>query len=394
MKTSNSMTKVKAFSGSAALITAAVFTLALLFTGCNHDIASDTVSITFNVDGANGTLKAKADGIAETDTSPVSVKKGKIVTFTAKADKGCRVKKWMLNGDPITEAGKNTEYKLTVSNAVTVSVSFEPIPPGEAQLKLGPIKRDIKIKAVTFDGSDIQVSYCDEGTLKNNVETVLNATSTTITLTGKITELYCSENELTQLDVRDLAALQKLDCSENQLKFLYVQGLSDLQEIDCTSNQLDELYVSGLTSLKELSCSKNELGSLNLSGLIALQSLDCYRNKLTEVKMQGCSALKALNCSENQLAALDISSLSAFKHLSCYNNKLKAQAMTELLKALPSRKASDYAKATLYTEKTEPVEDNCKDYNTPAELKTAFESAMGRHWKLQKEKPDGTEVDI
>lgn len=328
MKTSNSKTKAKAFLGAAALITAAVFTLALLFTGCNHDIASDTVSITFSVDGANGTLKAKAYGIAETDTSPVSVKKGKIVTFTAKADKGYRVKKWMLNGDPITEAGKNTEYKLTVSNAVTVSVSFELIPPGVVYLKLGPTKRDIKVKAVTFDGSDVQVSYCDEGTLKNNAETVLNATSTTITLTGKITELYCSGNELTQLDVRDLAALQKLDCSINQLKFLYVKDLSDLQTLDCTANQLDELNV------------------------------------------QGCSALKKLNC---------------------IGNKLNAQAMTKLLNALPNREASDGAKAVLYTEKTE---ENCKDFTQPAELKTAFEGARDRHWKLQKEKPDGAEVDI
>ena len=307
MKTSNSKTKAKAFLGAAALITAAVFTLALLFTGCNHDIASDTVSITFSVDGANGTLKAKADGIDETGTSPISVKKGKIVTFTAKADKDYRVKKWTLNDDPITEAGKNTAYKLTVSKAAIVKVSFEPIPPGEAQLMLGPIKRDIKVKAVTFDGSDVQVSYCDEGTLKNNEETVLNATSTTITLTGKITELYCSGNELTQLDVRDLAALQTLDCSKNQL---------------------------------------------------------------TELNVQGCSALKKLNC---------------------IDNKLNTQAMTKLLNALPNREASDGAKATLYTEK---IEENCKDFTQPAELKTAFEGARDRHWKLQKEKLDGAEVDI
>ncbi len=328
MKTSNSKTKAKAFLGAAALITAAVFTLALLFTGCNHDIASDTVSITFSVDGANGTLKAKADGIDETGTSPISVKKGKIVTFTAKADKDYRVKKWTLNDDPITEAGKNTAYKLTVSKAAIVKVSFEPIPPGEAQLMLGPIKRDIKVKAVTFDGSDVQVSYCDEGTLKNNEETVLNATSTTITLTGKITELYCSGNELTQLDVRDLAALQKLDCSKNQLKFLYVRDLA------------------------------------------ALQTLDCSKNQLTELNVQGCSALKKLNC---------------------IDNKLNTQAMTKLLNALPNREASDGAKATLYTEK---IEENCKDFTQPAELKTAFEGARDRHWKLQKEKLDGAEVDI
>ena len=330
MKTSNSKTKAKAFSGAAF-----VLLITLIFTACPNPAKPEPQKskhdITFSVDGANGTLKAKADGIAETDTSPVSVKKGKIVTFTAKADKGYRVKKWMLNGDPITEAGKNTEYKLTVSNAVTVSVSFEPIPPGEAQIYLG-LTRKIRVKAVTFDGSDVQVSNCDEGTLANNTETELNANSSTITLKGKITELYCSGNELTQLDVRDLAALQTLDCSKNKLNYLYVKD-----------------YVEGLS---------------------ALQTLDCSINQLTELNVQGCSALKKLNC---------------------IGNKLNAQAMTKLLNALPNREASDGAKAVLYTEKTE---ENCKDFTQPAELKTAFDGAKSRLWKLQKEKPDGTVVDI
>ena len=351
MKTSNSKTKAKAFSGAAF-----VLLITLIFTACPNPAKPEPQKskhdITFSVDGANGTLKAKADGIAETDTSPVSVKKGKIVTFTAKADKGYRVKKWMLNGDPITEAGKNTEYKLTVSNAVTVSVSFEPIPPGEAQIYLG-LTRKIRVKAVTFDGSDVQVSNCDEGTLANNTETELNANSSTITLKGKITELYCSGNELTQLDVRDLAALQKLDCSKNQLKFLYVRDLAALQTLDCSKNKLNYLYVKDY-----------------VEGLSALQTLDCSINQLTELNVQGCSALKKLNC---------------------IGNKLNAQAMTKLLNALPNREASDGAKAVLYTEKTE---ENCKDFTQPAELKTAFDGAKSRLWKLQKEKPDGTVVDI
>ena len=45
-------------------------------------------AITFSVDGTtpNGTLKAKVDGVPETTTSPITVEKGKTVTFTAKAD--------------------------------------------------------------------------------------------------------------------------------------------------------------------------------------------------------------------------------------------------------------------------------------------------------------------
>lgn len=39
--------------------------------------------VIFSVEGSGGTLKAKADGVTETTTSPISVEKDKTVTFTA-----------------------------------------------------------------------------------------------------------------------------------------------------------------------------------------------------------------------------------------------------------------------------------------------------------------------
>ena len=247
-------------------------------------------------------------------------------------------------------------------------------PPSDtAILTLNPNKLKINIEAKTADGSDIQVEGCTEKTLASDEDAELHATGTVVTLKGKITELNCNGNQLVALNV---------------------QGLTALEELLCRNNQLTTLDVSGLTTLKELGCNGNQLTSLNVSGCITLQNLGCFRNRLASLNMQGLTALKTLGCHGNQLSTLDISGLSALKQLSCYNNQLNAQAMTELLKALPTREASNGAKATLYTEKTEPVEENCKDYNTPAELKTAFKGARDRHWRLQKEKPDGTEEDI
>ena len=448
----------------------------------------------------NGTLKAKADGIAETSTSPVKVEEGKTVTFTAKANDGYRVKAWTLDGKPITEAGKNTEYKLTVTKPATVKVFFEEMPPtkytvtltqtehgtvtaspaipadgqvakdteitftatvnkgyrvgtwsvspstalqsgGEDRsptatvkitanttvsvnfeeipkwviLTLKPDKLTIKVSAKTADGSAIEVEGCTETTLASDTETELHATGTTVTLRGKITELDCSNNELTALDVRELTALQELDCynnqltdldtsglttlkelncSKNQLKTLNVKGCTALEELLCGNNQLTSLDASGLTTLKMLGCNGNQLASLNVSGCIALETLGCFRNQLTALNVQGLTSLQTLGCQGNQLSTVDISGLTALKRLGCYNNKINAEEMTKLLNALPARKASDDAKATLYTEKTEPAEENCKDYNTPDELKTALEGARGKNWKLLKEKTDGTEVDI
>ena len=119
--------------GAVALITA---TLTMFFTACNQaggggGKPTPKHAINFSVDSTtpNGTLKAKAEGITETEKSPINVEEGKEITFTAKANDGYRVKGWTLDGKPITEAGTNTEYKLKVTKAATVKVSFEEIPP-------------------------------------------------------------------------------------------------------------------------------------------------------------------------------------------------------------------------------------------------------------------------
>ena len=312
--------------------------------------ATPTYAINFSVDGANGTLTAKVDG--NEIASGKEVEEGKTVTFTATANSGYRVQGWTLDGSPITEAGTNTEYKLTVSKSATVSVSFEvaSVECG-AVLILNPTKLNISITAKTADGSAIVVEGCTETTLKSDVETKLHAKGTKVILKGKITELYCYYNQLTELNV---------------------QGLTALQVLSCYSNQLTELNVQGLTSLKELYCGGNQLTELNVQGCASLQGLWCYSNQLTALNVQGCTALKVLYCHSNQLTA---------------------QAMTELLEALPARKASDDAKAVLYIEYSS--EGNCKDFTQSEDLKAAFDEAKtNKHWNLQKVNASGLKEDL
>ena len=108
--------------------------------------------------------------------------------------------------------------------------------------------------------------------------------------------------------------------------------------------------------------------------------------------MQGLTNLDWFKCSNNQLTALNIQGCTALKYMWFHTNQLNAQAMTEILKALPSREAS--AKAVLYTEETGETEGNCKDYTQPADLKKAFDEAKGKNWKLRKNDASGREEDI
>ena len=438
--------------------------------------------VTFNVDGAEGTLKATVDG---SEINPGNtVEHGKTVTFTATPATGYRVKGWTLDGTAIAEAGTNTEYTLTVTKPAAVTVSFEP---KKALLTLEAGKNTVKVKAKTADGKPITVEGCTVTELANEAETTLTAkvAGTQIALIGELTELNCrgsedtSNRSLVALDVSGCTALQKLDCAKNQLTALDVQGLKDLQELncrsnqipelnvhgltalqklnctgnklttlnvqgltalkeldcqsnkeltalhvhgctalqklncrfnkltaldvsgltalqelDCQSNQLKTLNVSGLTALQELDCNTNQLKTLNVKGLTALQELSCSSNQLTELNVQGLIKLQQLYCSNNQLTALNVQSCTALKKLECFQNKLNADAFTKLFNDLPAREVSDKAKALLYADQT-ASEENCKDFNTPAELKTAFENAKNiKHWKMKKTDRFGFPSDI
>ena len=135
-----------------------------LFTGCPNKITvkPETFAVTFSA-GEHGTLKAKAEGIAETETSPITIEQGKIVTFRATPDSGYRVKGWMRDGEAVN--GTNAFYSFTVIKGVEVKVSFEsnsvpPTPPsgdvgsfedtGDNFIKISPPAAGITGKDPTY----------------------------------------------------------------------------------------------------------------------------------------------------------------------------------------------------------------------------------------------------
>ena len=423
MKTCNSKIKAPAFLGAALMLL-----IALLFTGCPQK-AKPKHTITFSVDGTGGTLKATAGGSAI--NSGNEVEEGKTVTFVATPAAGYKVKEWKLGGNAVN--GTNQSYALAVTAAINVTVSFEP---KKAFLTLAAGKNTVKVKAKTADGSAIKVEGCSVNELANEAETTLTVTNPErkLALIGELTELNCRGSEdasnrpLVALDVSGCTALQKLDCAKNQLTALNVQGLKDLQELNCRSNQIPELDVHGLTALQKLECQGNKITALNaskctalkelqcndnvqlatlnvqgctalqklncrfnkiaeldVSGLTALQELDCRSNQLKTLDVQGLTALQKLNCYSNQLSSLNVQGCTALKSLTCYKNKLNADVFTKLFNDLPTREASDGAKAILYIKKTGVAEGNCTDFSTPESLKKAFEDARDvKHWNMQK----------
>ncbi len=110
----------------------------------------------------------------------------------------------------------------------------------------------------------------------------------------------------------------------------------DVTELDCSDNQLTSLDVSGCTSLTRLSCSNNQLTSLDVSGCTSLTKLDCYGNQLTSLDVSKNTALTKLECYDNRLTSLNLSTCLQLNYVDCSANQIKGVAMTQLVASLPT----------------------------------------------------------
>ena len=154
--------------------------------------------------------------------------------------------------------------------------------------------------------------YCSDNQL-----TVLNVSGCTA-----LTQLHCSYNQLAALDVSQNTELTCLDCGSNLLTALDVSGCSALTELSCYDNLLTALDVSQNTALSNLSCGFNQLTALDVSQNTVLKSIDCYNNQLTVLDVSGCTSLTELRCTDNQLTTLDVSGCTSLTELKCYSNQL------------------------------------------------------------------------
>ena len=143
-----------------------------LFTGCPNKITvkPETFVVTFSA-GEHGTLKAKADGVTETDKSPISVEKDKTVVFTAMPAENFVVDKWTIQGGSFesgTGTDGNSAAKVKATAAVTVKVSFKALPPSV-----------VAVTGVTLDKPTVSLVA---GTSTTLTATVLPANATNKTV--------------------------------------------------------------------------------------------------------------------------------------------------------------------------------------------------------------------
>ena len=151
-----------------------------------------------------------------------------------------------------------------------------------------------------------------------------------------LTDLYCEDNLLTDLDVSKNTALNYLRCERNQLTSLKLPEGTVLETLSCQSNQLTTIDVSKNPGLTRLDCGFNPLRTLDVSKNTKLTSLHCNDNQLTTLDVSNNPELEFLDCSGNKLTALDMSKNTKLTNLNCYQNRINGEQMTVLVNSLPT----------------------------------------------------------
>jgi len=113
--------------------------------------------------------------------------------------------------------------------------------------------------------------------------------------------------------ISDFSSLNFLNCGGNQLTSLNVSQNTGLIELYCTNNQLTNLTLND--SLLTLVCFNNQLTELNISNCFLLSGLTCSRNQINNIDLSQNNNLEVLDISSNPVSNLVLNNLSNLKDL-------------------------------------------------------------------------------
>lgn len=123
--------------------------------------------------------------------------------------------------------------------------------------------------------------------------------------------------------IEDFAALQTLNCSNNDLSTLDVSLNINISDLDCSDNALTLIELANSVALTSIDCSNNNLADLDISANANVSTLNVSNNQIKKIDVSNNTTLAILDCSVNAIEALDISTNTAIASLSCNNNALK-----------------------------------------------------------------------
>lgn len=163
-------------------------------------------------------------------------------------------------------------------------------------------------KADTTGLKDGKLSQAErDAVTKINIDKKNCTDLTGIAYFANLTTLSCEHNGLKELNLEDNESLTKLYCSDNQLTTLDVSKNVKLRILQCANNGMEKLNLGDITQLTSLQCEYNNLTELDVSKNPYLEELQCRENKLRRVVIGNKYRLTGLYLQGNQLTSLDLS---------------------------------------------------------------------------------------
>ena len=168
-------------------------------------------------------------------------------------------------------------------------------------------------------------------------------TAQTVKIIGPCTQLYCSENGITSIDLSKNSLLTYLNCTSNKLEVLDVSNEARLERLTCADNQLTSLVLPQNNKMTYLNCDWNKLTELDLSKQTRLRELECNRNALTSLDLTNSENINWIECQSNKITQIqlpeDAEKLGTIK---CESNNIDVEHMEQLINRLPERTAYRY----------------------------------------------------
>ncbi|MDR2927001.1 MAG: hypothetical protein LBV41_02180, partial [Cytophagaceae bacterium] len=135
-------------------------------------------------------------------------------------------------------------------------------------------------------------------------------------INGQMLGLQLSDTLNWQTQEEWVGKIENLYWNEDSPKRLVAIGWTD-------SHLAGNLNCSQWTYLTNLDCSANRLTLLDVSNCLNLTTLLCMENSLTALDVANCGKLSNLFCYSNHLTSLDVSNSSELVQLVCNNNMLR-----------------------------------------------------------------------
>jgi hypothetical protein len=247
----------------------------------------NTYTVTFSVDGGNGTLSATPQGRSENSTGTITVEHGKSVIFTATPTEGWEVDSW-TGVTPDTSSPDTTKATLSsVINTTTVTVKFKKKQAKEVS-DWEALRTAVKKAS---DGDVIEVT--------GNITYGFTGTESTITVKSNITIKSKGSNKYT-LDANGKGANNTASNAKSTGIFEVENGKTlTLEKVTLTKTEKYAVYVEEdssliMTNVTITDCKTN----YNAAGI--------YFNKGKKLMLTDCTIEKCKGKGGNSSGGIDI----------------------------------------------------------------------------------------